>query len=696
MPHNKMRLEPSCFVLIHSATVSRPVREPSFANEKRVQIDKVRMRNVIPAMILAFFSAVATGLADDSYVEPGTLRLSNEATIENVMHRTQPGWDVSNNPLDKTYSQNSNANSPWKAEWGESLLTEAATRLTPDIFGRVLFEAQGDYADRYWRPDNIEHELDNADRYAIVRQAEARIDRDDWYAHAYEGVAHGSWADKGDLFGLYPESVPDDDYLGRSAYFGMTPDNYKQDMFLNISKRHAPRGFEGGAQALGMDATVAYGNELNWGYDKGGYGRLSAPFGPSKLTFVYKNENVPYNTDPNNDERDRAYALSWNVPSVSGNSLDAGVMYRPFRIGETYLVDRDVDGGSGLLGSSHQIGTKTSKKSEAFAERVQGILHTTIVEHDVAWNMGLTHADVLAGNKQQLDLGVGTELTSLFKASVQYMYRKPIEGPLPFLYEGTPDNIGAIASSPRGPNDPFRVDWDNRQAMFLTTTLVFDPTPGTSLLVYKPDALQYWNVNPRENAPVAIAFQERMRDYPTTTDRLSYIDQNGDYTSDPPAHSGAWATKHPIQDFRLLFVGHPKNWSWTLGIAGGQDLAYQGLAYSDNATVNKPITEYYSIEARVEYLAWTVWGNYGTGVWGPEGYQQDFGESYDRLYGLGASYKITVNTTLDVSYLAARQDDNLFVAPDLGSFDEIRTLFSHRFGFLFQFSDAAQTGYRAR
>jgi hypothetical protein len=91
-----------------------------------------------------------------------------------------------------------------------------------------------------------------------------------------------------------------------------------------------------------------------------------------------------------------------------------------------------------------------------------------------------------------------------------------------------------------------------------------------------------------------------------------------------------------------------------------------------------------------------VWTHYGYGLWGPEVYQREFGESFDRLWGLGASYHFNVNTTWDVSYLSARQSDDLFVAPDLGSYDEIRTMFSHRFGFQFQFQDAARAGYRAR
>jgi hypothetical protein len=133
-----------------------------------------------------------------------------------------------------------------------------------------------------------------------------------------------------------------------------------------------------------------------------------------------------------------------------------------------------------------------------------------------------------------------------------------------------------------------------------------------------------------------------------------------------------------------------------LGFAGGQALAYQSLAYTTDTDVNKPITDYYSIEGRVELWPFVLWGHYGTGVWGPEGYQAGFGEVFDRLFGGGLSYKITVNTNIDVSYLAARQDDTLFVAPDLGSYDEIRMLFSHRFGFLFQFDESVRSGYRAR
>lgn len=634
--------------------------------------------------------------ADDSYVEPGSFRLSHELTLENIMHRASPDWKVINNDLDKTHSKTGPSDPPWKAEWGQTLLTEAAARFSPDIFGRVLFEAQGDYADRFWRPNNIEHHIDNQDRHLFLRQAEGRIDRDNWYAHAFNGIGHGDWAAQGDFFRLYPASYPDDDYLRHSSAFGIYPNNFKQDLFLNFSKRHVPRGFEAGGTWMGLDAGAAYGNELSWGFDKGRYGRLSAPIGSSKLTFVYKDEDVPFALDQDADERNRAYALSFLASSEKGDNIETGVLYQPFRIGKPYQVARPVNAGSGLLGSSTDISTKKSKKSDALAERLRLEHHFLLGDHDIVGSADITHAGILAGNKNQVDLRVGSDLCPALHGNVQYTYRQPLEGPIPFLYEGTPDNIGAIAANPRGPDSPFTVNWENREAVFLTTTLVFDPTPGTNLLLYNPDTLQLWNVNPRENAPITVAFQHRMSDYRTTTDRQFFYDANGDIVSDPAAHSGAWASKHPLNEFRLLLVGRPSQWNWTLGFAGGQALATSILAYSNNASINKPITEYYSIEGRIERWPYVLWTHYGSGVWGPEPYQHNFGESFDRLWGLGLTYKITVNTTLDVSYLAARQDDTLYVAPDLGSYDEIRTLFSHRFGFLFQFADAVKPGYRAR
>ena len=653
-------------------------------------------RGIFGVVLVFFFTGFAFVSADDSYVEPGTLRLSHEVVLENVMHRVYPGWRVENGPLEKTYSKTGSNNTPWRSEWGQSLLTEAATRITPDMFGRVLFEAQGDYADRFWTPNNIEHHIDNKDRHVFLRQAEARIDKDEWFVHGFKGVGHGDWAAQGDFFGLYPSAYPDADYLRESGYFGIYPENFKQDLFLNHSKEHAPRGFEGGLHLMGLDFGAAYGNELAWGYDRGGYGRVSAPIGTSKLTFVYKDEDVPYSLPPDTDERNRAYALSWRAPFEQGHLFEAGVKYQPFRLNRAYQSVSDADGGGGLQGSSFNFSNKTTGKSDALAERVRYEHHAAMLDRVVVLSADVTHAGVLAGNKDELELRIGSDLAPSLRGSVQYTYRRPLEGPVPFLFEGTPQNMGAVVANPRGPDAPFTVNWDNREAVFLTTTLVMDPTPGTSLFVYKPDTLQLWNVNKREDAPVSVALQHRMSDYRTATDRLHYYDENGNIVFEPAAHSGAWATNHPLNEFRVLLVGRPKKIGWEFGFAGGESPALSSLAYSNDTRVNKPITHYYSFEGKLDTWPFVIWGHYGSGVWGPELYNRLFGASFDRLWGVGLSYKITVNTTVDISYLAARQDDNMFVAPSLGAYDEIRTLFSHRFGFLFQFEDASRPGYKAR
>jgi hypothetical protein len=571
-----------------------------------------------------------------------------------------------------------------------------ATRITPDIFGRVLFEAQGEYADRFWRPVNVESDEKQNDHPVFLRQAEANVDKDRWYLHAFSGVGHSNWQAHGDFFGLYPESFPDDDYLGSSSLFGLYPVNWRQDFYLNISGRHVPRGAELGGNAEGIDAAAAYGDELSWGYRKSGYGRATFPIRDTKLSFVYKDENVPYDViDP--DARDRAYALSWAIPSDEGHRLDFGVKYEPFRVDETYQVARAVPAGEGAGGSSTALEERRTNKKDAFAERIRLERHQTVGNRVFVGVADLQHAGVIAGNKDELGLDLGTDVTPLIRGTLQYTYRRPVEGAVPLLYEGRPDNIGAIVASPRGPESPFTVDWNNREAVFVVATLAFDPTPGTNMFLYDPTKLASWNVNPKENAEVAFAVQYRASDYKGTTDRQWYFDQNGDVQWEPAAHTGAWASDGFLHEFRVLSFGKSGATSWTLGIGGGQALAFSGLAYSTSTASNKPITDYYSIEGRLEHTPIAVWAHYGSGMWGPERNTHPFfGFAFDKIFGGGITYNLTTNTSIDLNYLGVREHDNMFIAPDLGSYDEIRTVFSHRFGFLFQFQESARPGYQAR
>ena len=67
---------------------------------------------------------------DEGYIEPGTLRLSHNLTLEGLMHRETQGYRVVNNGVEKTYVKDGNGNGPTRFDWGQSLLTEAAARFT--------------------------------------------------------------------------------------------------------------------------------------------------------------------------------------------------------------------------------------------------------------------------------------------------------------------------------------------------------------------------------------------------------------------------------------------------------------------------------------------------------------------------------------------------------------------------------------
>ncbi len=653
----------------------------------------------ISFLILSLFLPTLLSAAEETYLEPGSLRLSHTVSLEGVFHASAYNEEIISDGVDKSFVPNGRGNSAWKSEWGQSLLSEVATQLNRDIFARALFNVQGEYADRFWRPINYDHFESNRDNHVYLREMEGKIDKDSWYLHGFSGVKHDGWIDKGDMFEFYNGVYPERDYLGSSGFLGVYPAGWQSNQYMNISKRRIPQGAELGGAWNNFDAAVAYGSELEWGYRHNVVGRVSGAFGTGKVSFLYRDADIPYPLldDPENEKRLKAYQLTYARPSEEGWAVNVGALYQPYRLDDSYLSSKDVEGGSGLLGSSHSISTKTVEQADALGAKLilDGALN--LGDRAVKTRINLERTGVVAGNKEEAGIRLGSDFGSYVQGFVNYVYRRPVEGPMPFLYEGTPDNILAVAANPRGPESPFFVDWLNREASFLTTTINFDLTPGTNFYLYDPTSISLWNKNPEEDASLVFSLQHRMSDYKTTTDRQYYIDRTGRYHWEPASHSGAWASNHPLHEVRFLGHGNQKSWKWTLGVAGGQSPAISGIAYSTSTASNKPVTEYISFEAKIETARFAYWGHYGTGVWGPEeNLDPFFGFTYDRIFGLGVSYNISGQTTWDVSYLGTRQEDDLFRPSQLGSFDEIRTVLSHRFGFLFLFEQPSRQGTEGR
>lgn len=616
------------------------------------------------------------------YLEPGSLRLSHVLSLENVLSAPRDNAQVLEDGLDKTFVNNGQGNNAWKSEWGESLLTDVAARFSKTIDARALFNVQGDYADRLWRPINIDHFEDQRNNHVYLHEAEAKIKEENWYLDGFSGVARAGWDTKGDLFQFYKGIYPQRDYLGSSGYMGVYPASWHQNQYENISKRRVPQGAELGGNWGAYEGAVAYGKELDWGFEDNVYARLTSQLGPNYLTFVYKNEDTPYRIDTDDPERDQAFSLNWHHPSEEGWDVQTGVLYEPYRVGDPYFA------------GDSSVTIKEVEHSDGLGARF--VLDGNIPlgeEEKLKTALNVEHLGRVAGNKDEASARLGADFGSYLQGFIKYTYRRPVEEAIPLRYEGTPDNMLGIISTPRGPESPFHVDWTNREAVFLTTTFNLDLTPGTNAFLYDPTELGTWNLNKEEDAALVLSMQHRMSDYKSTTDRQYYYDKEGNIQWEPAGHSGAWPSKHPLHEFRVLAMGNRPKMKWTVGFAGGQAPAISGLAYSTSTAVNKPVTEYWSLEGRLDFRKWAAWAHYGSGVWGPEeNIHPYFGLTYDRLFGLGVSYNITLQTTVDVSYIGTRQDDNLFRAPGLGSFDEIRTVFSHRFGFLFMFENPLPPG----
>lgn len=620
------------------------------------------------------------------YMEPGTLRISNELQFENILHATRPRWTVQDQGVNKVYSRSADENPPWKAEWGQRLYTDVAAQISESMRGRFLLEVQGEYADRFWRPINYEHRASRRSEHVFFREAEGKIEKENWYLSGFSGVEHADWRGHGDFFALYPESYPKQGYMGSSAYFGIHPRRYDQNHFFNVSDRQVPRGGELGGQWRNIRGAVAYGSELTWGYNDSFFGRVTLPFRESALTVVYQDKDAPYAED--NDQRDRAVAGSWEFPFGVSNVLTLGTIFRPYRSGETYVTAESVGAGAGIQGSNWALGQSRAKDKDGLGYRARYQVEPEFWGRLWAYAIDLTYLDILAGNKEQIDLDAGTFVTSLVRFDTRFTYRRPVEGPVPFLYEGTPNNIGNVVSSPRGQESPFRVDWTNREAAFVLATFQINPSPYSSLFLYDPHQIARWNLKKQNEPHYSLSGQYRMSDYRTATDRQWYYNESGDIVYESPLSRGAFASDHPLHEFRIMGTAEWMSWSLFTGVAAGQAPATSGLAYSDITGVNKSLTEYFSLEMEISRWPFTIRGHYGSGIWGPEPHNDPFfGESFDRLWGFGGNVNITRNTTIDVDYLAARQDDEQFVAPDLGSYDEIRTVLSHRFGLELQFKE---------
>jgi outer membrane protein OmpA-like peptidoglycan-associated protein len=347
----------------------------------------------------------------------------------------------------------------------------------------------------------------------------------------------------------------------------------------------------------------------------------------------------------------------------------AGILYQPFRLNRPYQDPSMVD-------SFGRPEERTTKRGDAFGGTVRTEFHPSSVI-DLA-GLGYTYLAPVAGNKHQVDADLSRAFGN-WTLSGAYIFRQPVVGPVPFLQEGTAANPGAVIATPRGPDDPFWVQWDNRKAHMGSLTLVYDPTPGTPFFKYQPNVLDDWNLNPDEDALFSGALQYRVVDYLTDTDRLYYWDEDRNLHYDFATHTGALASAHPLSSFAGLARIKLNGWRVTTDIAAGEALAGLAQAYTSATDFFKPSTIFISGGVAVDNGTVKTFVRYGQDVWGPYDYQAQLGWTYHKIYQAGISYIFLKDFETGFRYIATRMTDQ-FIGSDMGAFNEYNFFLTYHFG----------------
>ncbi len=592
--------------------------------------------------------------------------------LENIQHETQRGMTFVNDGVGKnwTYDPISGRRTADRASNGETLFLNAAARPTESLYGDADFSIVGNYADSFWRPINDLHRQELSGERVRFRRGEATWKTDSAHVSLLQGKAYKDWKDKGDLFDLVPRQ-------------------YEVERYLNFAGHAVPRVVEGEwrSSSVGEFGFIG-GPEPVWGAKSGGMGRWNYRLPSANLSYIYSDQNIPYG-DPNERSRSMSLALSGEELGVG---YETGLLYQPFRLDRPYQRVESAAPGQGTFGSNYDVINDVTREHDAWGATLR--LTRPLPPVLDLGGIGYTVRRPVAGNLEETYLEGDKKMTPFLSTHFNYTYRRPIIGPLPFLYAGTPANPGALLLNPRGPESPFWVSWrpegalpDNREAHLLTLTAVHDPTPQTWIFKNDPYVAELDNISDKEDAPFAVVAQYTMEFYPTTTDRSFYHDKDGNLVWEPAYHSGDWATKRPVHRGTLIVLTKNGEWSSRTFLQGGQSLALANAAYTSQTNAFKPITSFFTASEDFSFRNTHVMVSVGFNVWGPEELNQRFGQTFDRLIRLGVEQRLPWSDRVGISFTRAREEDNKYIAADLGGFDEWRFYFVQKFSVLGRFRE---------
>lgn len=321
----------------------------------------------------------------------------------------------------------------------------------------------------------------------------------DW-SHKYFNLkgfyrtGHYHWGYEGDFFGLYPE-----------ANYGPV---------IDIYNGLAPLGMEMEGKKQFKDFKLAFGPQLWWGANPAALLKYSKELGKFKVTGIF-HEDL---------QQQEFTESSFAIPQPKTRRFSLHVK-RGF--GKLGIDAGGIWGGQPLVGRDIQVVREIDGQTQALQDKVRasdtwgGKLKLTYTGGKFNWYaqtaaMGLV-ANGSADNTMTFtgwrlkDSGSGNQVNFLsgftygmgnFQVAPNFLWQKPIEGPIPTGLQG--------AARPRNIlEDPFVVR-SNRETVGGELLFTYDPTPGTWM--YE------WDNDRSEDARTAISAGIVYRHLPTIQD----------------------------------------------------------------------------------------------------------------------------------------------------------------------------------
>lgn len=643
---------------------------------RKAKITKMRNKVFIFGLFLLVISCPLKAAAEDpeDILEPGSFSVGGKLQFDGYAHKLGDNWSVTKvgSGINNNYSFNSSTpvTNKWSSVVGESLFLNVAFRPMDNLKGELDLEVIGGYADRYWMPVNLEHRMNINGQSVNWNRGEITYTADWMEFRYFRNIGHYNWSAQGDLFNLYPTQ-------------------FETDRYLRVSGRSVPEGYELDLYGKAGRLELIYGPEVIWDYKNGFYANYNFSLFGLSSNLIYRSHIIPYG-DP--DERMSDTELSTTI-DFANNSLQLGALYQPFRLNRDYTYVNYVDPGAGYLGTRYDIKTGTTGTSDALGYSGKLTLKRMPLVDDVI--LKYTELGLSAGDKSEVDAQFSKKITRSVTGAVDFMYRKPLVGPLPLASEGTAANPGPALLAPRDMNSPFWVSWnneatgwDNRETNQISFIFTFDPTPDTWFYRYEPNKVEDWNLNPDENAVFSVAAKYTLTRYYSGTDRLLYWDESGNMVWEGPGLTEPWATDGYIGDFTTFAKLKLDDYSVLFNLGGGDELAGNGFAYTPSATQGRPITAYFVSGVSIEHKPYIVKLRYSQNDWGPEAWHQQFGQSFNELYQFSISRSIGDSIKVGLDYVSGIPDTQYY-APELGEYEEFHLLFSIAFGPVIPFSGSS-------